>query len=65
MDAFRRIGVMKKHFKALACVLFDEEDKPGEVKQIAFEDFVNKIVKLRPDKPASALDIAELRFCLQ
>jgi hypothetical protein len=65
VEAFRRIGVQKKHFKALACVLFDEESRPGEVKQIAFEEFVNKIVKLRPDKPSSVLDIAELRYCLQ
>ena len=36
-----------------------------KVKQIAFEEFVNKIVKLRPDKPSSVLDIAELRYCLQ
>ena len=59
LDAFEAIGVEPKHFGALASVLFDDEENPGEYKSLRFEDFVKLVVKLRPERNASVMDVAE------
>jgi len=54
-----------KHFSALASVLFEDESNPGKTRSLSFEDFVRQIVMLRPEKAASVMDVADLRFCLR
>ena len=65
MDGLEAIGVEPKHFGALASVLFDKEEKPGETKAVSFDEFVKSVVKLRPEKTASVMDVADLRYCLR
>jgi hypothetical protein len=63
--AMKQIGVEPKHMNALATVLFQDEAKPGELRELDFEDFVSRVVRLRPEKPCSVMDVADLRFCLR
>jgi hypothetical protein len=65
VDGLEAIGVEPKHFGALASVLFDKEEKPGETKAVSFDEFVKSVVKLRPEKTASVMDVATLRYCLR
>jgi uncharacterized coiled-coil protein SlyX len=65
LDALGTIGVEPKHFSALASVLFEDESNPGKTRSLSFEDFVRQIVMLRPEKAASVMDVADLRFCLR
>lgn len=63
--ALGQIGVQPKHFNALSTSLFLDEARPGEVRELDFEDFVSRVVRLRPEKNASVMDVADLRFCLR
>jgi hypothetical protein len=65
LHALSQIGVEPKHFNALASVLFEDDENPGHTRTLNFDDFVRQIVMLRPEKAASVMDVADLRFCLR
>merc|ERR1719183_1818233 len=59
VQAFEKIGVEEKHYNALAAVLFEQSD------ELSFEDFLYTVVRLRPEKRSSVMDIAAMRYALR
>jgi hypothetical protein len=68
--ALFKIGVESKHFRALTALCFPVEDKddkswgnlnaPSGPKRITPDEFVKTVVRLRPEKSASVMDVAEI-----
>ena len=46
-------------------MIFSDEGRPGKDKKLSYLDFVKEVVFLRPQKPASVMDVADLRFCMR
>jgi hypothetical protein len=65
LSAFGAIGVEPKHLTTLASVLFEDEYTLGKTKELNFEEFCLKVVTIRPEKPASVMDVADVRFVLR
>ena len=65
LDALGEIGIEPKDFCAIAAVLFEDETDPAKSKSLSFPDFVKQVVSLRPEKNASVMDVADLRYGLR